>query len=216
MAIDTTCQEAFAKTTFGRNAYFCGKHAHNGVKFETGVVHRGPLQGLIVWLRGPFPAACNDLAIARDQGGILEQLDENEMSQQTRRTGRTRRQSPRCEFARRKWSTAKVEAVKTHNQAISSLHVIVENRNDNYARFGVCKQSFRHSKSGKDGPNMELLGRCWDTVTFLINRNVLDSAGQTAAWSTPVRPLLPSTQDRRAARRQGQLPLQLACQYSPA
>lgn len=189
VAIDTTCQGAFAKTTFRRNDYYCGKHKHNGVKFETGVVHRGPLQGLIVWLRGPFPAAFNDYMIAKESGGILSQLAENEKVTADKAYSADSKTITPVYLRPAKWSKRRLEAAKKHNQFISSLHVIVENRNESYSRFGVCERTFRHSNYDEVGPNLELLGRYWEIVTFLINRNTLDSAGQTTAWCVPTRPL---------------------------
>lgn len=147
------------------------------------------MQGLIVWLSGPHPAACNDLAIARDVDGILSELAPNEKVTADKAYSAHKNTITPLRLHPAKWSARRVAAVKKHNQAISSVHVIVENRNDNYARFGICKNTFRHSDPNGDGPNFDLLGRCWDIVTFLINRNILDTAGQTSAWSVPSRPL---------------------------
>lgn len=189
VSIGSICQEANAKTTYRSECYYCTTHRHHAVKFEIGVVHRGPLDGLIVWLRGPDPANFSSSEIAKEANGILSQLEERE-----RLTGRLACSSHEktitpVRMKPKKWSAVEMECAKTFNEEVASQLAVIEAKKVCYSHFGICGQKFRHSKYKSDGPNFELLRHYWEIVTFVINRNTLDRAGQTRAWSIPSRPL---------------------------
>ena len=159
---------------------YSGKAKSNGMKVETGVIHKGPFQRFLFHVLGPVPASAHDFLLV--QNTLLPALLPNEkLSGDTGYTGSPLIITP---FKKTKGLTAEEKAF---NRDVSQAHVTVEHCNRDINVFGACSTRFRH-RAAQGGINATMLEDVWKVCVFMVNRNFLDTHGQTHAWSIPSRP----------------------------
>lgn len=180
LAVDTQFTQTTSQSSSDRLRYYSGKSKANGVKIETGVIHKGPFQRFIFHVFGPEPASTHDFAIVQET--LLPVLKPGE--QLSGDTGYTGSASIIVPFKRSRTLT---DTHKDFNTDVSRAHVPVEHCNREINIFAACSQRFRH-RLRKGGMNTGLQADVFKVCVFMANRNILDSHGQTNAWSIPSRP----------------------------
>jgi hypothetical protein len=180
LAVDTQFTATTSQSASNSKDMYCGKAKANGIKVETGVIHKGPFQRFLFHIQGPVPASAHDFLLV--QNVLLPALHDNErLSGDTGYTGSPAIITP---FKKSKRLTS---AEKEYNRDVSKVHVTVEHCNRDINIFAACSKRFRHRQAA-GGTNLNLLEDIWKVCVFMVNRNLLDAHGQTNAWSIPSRP----------------------------
>lgn len=178
--MDTQFTQTTSQSSSDRSRYYSGKSKANGVKIETGVIHKGPFERFICHVFGPEPASTHDFALVQAQLLPLL-LPQEKLSGDTGYTGSSSIIVP---FKRNRHLN---DERKAFNKDVSRAHVPVEHCNREINIFAACSQRFRH-RLRNGGINTSLQADVFHVCVFMANRNILDSHGQTNAWSIPSRP----------------------------
>ena len=76
LAVDSQFTPTTSQSAHNRREMYSGKAKANGVKVETGVIHKGPFQRFLSHVLGPVPASAHDFLLVHDV--LLPSLHRNE------------------------------------------------------------------------------------------------------------------------------------------